>query len=267
MPVGAFWDHPSRSKRAVVEALEVKLRDFLIVICLVAVMALFFKNLNDIAPHTAQTNEVAVTPPLTGTPTPESVDVPAPTKSSPKERTVTTGFRIKRITASVLADNTSEDDINAIAGFVTRTDSSEEGHPLHDFRKLEIDGIRWATYEEKWLVSILGKPARSGSLDYKGERYHRWSWPNKRELFLLESKDGLGLIPYKVIGRELSVTGSPLLSTGDPKEKAEKLLGKELRYYNHDGVLAVDATLNGNKVDLITFYSAVGDLPHIPLSQ
>ena len=177
-----------------------------------------------------------------------------------------TGFRVKRITASVLADNDSDDEKAAIAGYFYRTEEIEDGHPLAEFRRIEIDGIRWATYEEKWLVSILGQPEQRGSLDFDGGRYHRWVWSDGRELFLSESSDGSGRIPYRVLGRELSVGGSPLLRVGDPKEKAEELLSDDLICWGTDAVVSAELD-EEDKVALVTVSFRAADELKIPLSR
>ena len=256
-----------------------KFRDFLFVVCLVALAAL---GLRQASIRSGVTEAVQ---------TPEALEASERQPETPaaferrvrpdnsRER-VDTGFRIKRITASVLADNVSDDEEAAIAGFVrtevssapgrgvaqlggTRVEDSESraadqpttinSEPV-SVQELQIDGIHWAVYEEHWLESTLGKADRLGSVDFQGRRYHRWSWPGKRDFILVESASGSGLYPAIMVGKEFSANGSVVLRAGDPPEKAVAVLGEQLRkVWTYGGSrIAVTAQVSEGWVQSVT---------------
>ena len=224
-----------------------KFRDFLFVICFVALVALGLRqaSIRSEVAETAQAPEAMVEPER------RAAFEYRVHPDNPRER-VDTGFRIRRITASVLADNVSDDEKAAIAGYV-RTDISVPGTGLGQFggtrleqsetidsepvsvQDLQIDGIRWAVYEERWLESTLGPADRLGSTDFQGRRYHRWSWPGKRDFILVESASGSGLYPVMMLGTEFAVNGKVLLKAGDPSESAVGVLGEQLQKTWSDG--------------------------------
>lgn len=270
-----------------------KFRDLLFVVCLVAVVALGLRQASlrsraeesVLLPGSMQTPEIA-----------EYRDKGAPFAKSvephhPKGR-VDTGFRIKkRITASVLADNESDDERPAIAGFIRSDLSSVPGVGVGQFgavqveqseriiedrpttinsepvsaRELQVDGIRWAVYEERWIVSTLGKPEQIGSAAFGDRRYHRWSWPGKRDFIFAESASGSGIYPVKMVGSELAVNGNVVLRAGDPAEKAVAVLGEKLRKV-WGTEIAVTAELSEGKVRSVTF-EELATVPPISLEE
>lgn len=244
-----------------------KLRDFLIIVCLVAVVALLHKSLNDNSQQSNLTQtQIEATPVLTGEPTPEIAHTP---KHKPAPKAVNTDFRVKRVTSSVLVENVSGAEHAVIAGFVSSTPISGNAHHIFDdFRQVEIDGLRFAkTYDEKALLSILGKPTQTGTLETWEKRYHRWAWPNKRDLLLVESKDGTGLRVCEITGTKLLIAGSPVLNTGDSKDKAVKLLGTDLRHaWGRDTILSLIVAVENDRVRSISLGNAEW-LPQISLPR
>lgn len=271
-----------------------KFRDFLLVVCLVALVALGLRQASIRSGVGEPVSPVAIE-------TPEMVDAPVgrlearPTLEYPEEPVRSrgssdTGFRIRRITASVMADNESDDEKAAIAGFVrsdlallpgsgksqylgARLEQSESvvadrvttinSEPV-SVSDLQIDGIRWAVYEQHWLESTLGKPEQLGTVDSQGRRYHRWSWPGRRDFVLVESASGSGLYPVKMVGREFVAGGSVVLSAGDSEEKAVAVLGERLRKI-WGTEIAVAAQVSDGRVTSIAL-EELAPVPSVPLS-